>query len=237
MLIRRLLFVLLALVLVLTGCQEDPRKRAQADAIRLDSQVRATATIAPVRIEETRAAMAIAATATAIADEEMMRAETQAERIEREERIIKASARAVVGVIVAACVALSIVAIGSSLAASTKANLEARLIRIDPTTRTFPLLLEGDKQGNRYLINLETGERFNVTKPAPVNPGMLAISGQVRTTGLLAAAAEKIAKSTKSPQPGDMLPAIGQAVPLLDLPVLDGPWGGEVGGGGEGGGG
>lgn len=220
--IRRL-FVLLTLSLVLTGC-DDPKRVAQGNAIRRESEALYLATATAVATEKEaadldieirrlRADAAIKATATVTADREYILAQTQAERLARKEKIIGATANAVVTIIVSVCAAFAIVSFGAATAASRKASLESRLIRIPKDTRVWPVLLD-TKAG--YIVNLETGERARLTDASPANPGQLMISGQVRTTGLLARAAEKIAKSAKSPQPGDMLAAIGQSVPLLE---------------------
>lgn len=223
----RCLLVLLTLALLLSGCT-DPVRQAKAKAIEMEAQdsrnlvnVEVAATATAVAVWKELADLRISATATATADEETVMAETQNERIARKEKVISATTKAFVAIIVSACVAFCVVSIGGATAASRKANLEARLIRIDKTTRTWPILLD-TKSG--YIVNLETGERALLTDAAPVNPGQLAISGQVRTAGLLAQAAENIAKSTKDAKPGDMLPAIGQSAPLLEvnwLPKLE----------------
>ena len=202
---------MLALALLLAGCT-DPVKVEKANAIRRESEAQYLATATAVAIEVKAADVAIAATATAIADSEAIMAETQAERIALRESTINWATRGAAVFVVAAVVAFCIVSIGGSVAASRKANLEARLIRIDRTTRTWPILLD-TKTG--MLVDLETGERARLGNVQKIDHRRLIISGQVRTTGLLAQAAENIAKSTKDAKPGDMLAAIGQSVPLL----------------------
>jgi len=210
MMMRKLL-LFLALALLLAGC-DDPVKVEKANAIRRESQVAATATIAAVQIEVKAADIAIAATATRIADEEAVAAATQAERIVRTETLVTWSGWVIVTWLVTLAVGFCIFSIGGSVAASRKANLEARLIRLDKTTRTWPVMLD-TKTG--ILVDLETGERARLGDVSAIDHRRLIISGQVRTTGLLAQAAENIAKSTKDAKPGDMLAAIGQSVPLL----------------------
>lgn len=216
--IRRL-FVVLALALLLAGCT-DPEKVERANAIRRESEALYLATATHVAMEAKAADVAIAATATAVADEEAVRAATQAERIARQETVIDWTARGAVVFVVAAVVAFCIVSIGGSVAASRKANLEARLVKLDRITRTFPILLQ-----DGWLVDLETGERARLDQPSQPHTGRLIGSIQARVVGLLAHSAEKVAKSTKDAKPGDMLPAIGQSVPLLEgdwLPELKG---------------
>lgn len=213
------LFLLLALALLLAGCT-DPVRVETARAIRVEADTKAMATATAVAVEVKAADVAIAATATAIADSEAIMAATQAERIALRESTINWAARGAAVFVVAAVLAFCIVSIGGSVAASRKANLEARLIRVDRTTRTWPILLD-TKTG--ILVDLETGERAKLGDVHQIDHRRLIISGQVRTTGLLAQAAENIAKSTKDAKPGDMLAAIGQSVPLLEAEETKAP--------------
>ena len=214
--------VVLALALLVAGCT-DPVRVEKARAIRVEAEAdahavwseadtEAMATATAVAIQEKSESMRIAATATAIADNEEVMAQTQEERIVRKENLIWWSTVSGAIVLLAIGVALLITSTGGAVAVVRKAQLEARLVRIDKTTRTWPIMLD-TKTG--ILVDLETGERARIGDIHPLDHRRLIISGQVRTTGLLAQSAEKIAKSTKSSQPGDMLPAIGQSVPLL----------------------
>jgi hypothetical protein len=216
--IKRLLVMLpLALVLVLVGCT-DPVKVEKANAIRRESEALYLATATHVAMEAKATDVAIAAAATAMADEEEVRAETQAERIAKQEKVIKWSTVSLAVLMLGLTVCLIVAAGGGAVAFVSYVNLQARLIWIDRTTRTFPIYLHKD-----LLADLEVGERARLDEPSQAHVGRLIGSVQARVTGLLAQSAEKIAKSTGDAQPGDMLPAIGQSVPLLDsdwLPEL-----------------
>lgn len=203
--------LVLALALLLASCT-DPVKVEKANAIRRESEAAYLATATAVAIEVKAADVAISATAVAIADEEAIMAATQAERIVRKETFVTWSGRIIVAWLMILAVVFSIVSIGGSVAASRKANLEARLVRLDRTTRSWPIMLD-TKTG--LLVDLETGERARLGDVQRVDHRRLIISGQVRAIGLLAQSAEKIAKVTRDAQPGDMLAAIGQSVPLL----------------------
>ncbi|MHC4984388.1 MAG: hypothetical protein ACYTF6_14625 [Planctomycetota bacterium] len=218
----RKLFLFLALALLLTGCT-DPVKlekarairveaEANAHAVRSEADVEAMATVTAVAIEAQAANVSISATATRIADEEAVMAKTQKDRVARQENLIWWSSIAGVVVILALGLAIGISSVGTATAFTYWAKQQARLIWMDKTTRTWPVMLDV-KTG--VLVDLETGERARLVSAQRVDHRRLVISGQVRTTGLLVQAAENIAKDAKDAKPGDMLPAIGQSVPLL----------------------
>ncbi len=207
----KLMTISLALLL-LTACGPDPVRQAKAHAIYSEADTQAAATATAVAIQERSAGVAIAATATAIADEEAVRAATRDDRIARQENLIWWSTVGGVITLLAIAISLSVASVGGAMAFTRRAGLQARLVRLDRATRTWPVMLD-IKTG--LLVDLETGERARLGEVSQLDHRRLIISGQVRTTGLLAQAATEIAKSAKSPQPGDMLPAIGQSVPLL----------------------
>lgn len=214
----RKLLAVMVLTLVLAGCAPNPVKVEKAQAIRRESEAQYMATATAVAIGRKEADIRIAATATAVANEEEVRDETQAERIAREECLIKWSTVASAIVLLALAVSLLIASAGGAVAFVRYANLQARLVWLNRTTRTFPIYLD-----RGLLVDLEAGERAWLDELSQPHTGRLIGSIQARVTGLLAHSAEKIAQSTGNAQPGDMLPAIGQSVPLLDsdwLPEL-----------------
>lgn len=222
-------FGLLLVALLLIGCT-DPVKLEKARAIRIDAEaneyvkrsevdIEVLATATAVAILEKSAGMRVAATATAIADSQEVMARTQDDRVARKENLIWWSTVSGVIAVLAIGGAFSISATGGAVAVVRKAQLEARLVKIDKATRIWPVMIDL-KTG--ILVNLETGERARIGDVHPLDHRRLIVSGQVRTTGLLAQTAERIAKSTKSAQPGDMLPAIAQSVPLLKDSTTDG---------------
>jgi len=209
---KKMLIVVLAMLV--GGCT-DPVRMEEANAIRRESEAQYMATATAVALEAKAADVSIAATATAIADNEVVMAATRPERIAKGKATQKWLVRFGLAYISVLLLAFCIVSIGGSVAASRKANLEARLVRIDKTTRTWPILLDTQ---TGILVDLETGERARLGDVQKIDHRRLVVSSQIRAVGLLAQAAEKIAKSTKDAQPGDMLPAIGQNVPMLALP-------------------
>lgn len=213
------LLVMLALVLVLTGCT-DPKRVEEANAIRRESEALYLATATHVAMQEELASVRLAATATAIADKEAVRATTQANRIARQKSVIRWSTVAGVVVILALAFALSIASIGGATAFAHWVRIRARLVWLSEATRTFPIYLD-----KGWLVDLEAGERARLNAPSQPHPGRLTGSIQARVIGLLAQSGVNIAKAAKDAQPGMVLPAIGQKVPLLEsswLPKLEG---------------
>jgi hypothetical protein len=210
----RRLVVIVALLLVVAGCA-DPVRVEKANAIRRESETQYMATATAVAISREEADVRIAATATAVADQETVMVATRPERVGRERAFVKWTGRFAVAWLLAVLVAFCIFSVGGAVAASRRANLEARLVRVDRATRTWPVMLDL-KTG--LLVDLETGERARLGDVSRVDDRRLVISGQVRAVGLLAQSAERIAKGAKSADPGDMLPAIGQSVPALVTP-------------------
>lgn len=197
----RKLFLLLALALLLAGCGQNPVKEAQARAIDAETAATRTATGLDQR-ERT----------IEIDDKAAVLAATKDDRIARQENLIWWSSVAGVVVILALALAIGISSVGTATAFTYWTKQQARLVRMDKTTRTWPVMLD-IKKG--LLVDLETGERARLGDVHQIDHRRLVISGQARTTGLLAQAAENIAKFTKDAQPGDMLAAIGQSVPML----------------------
>jgi hypothetical protein len=211
---KKIVVLALALV-VLTGCT-DPKRIEQANAIRRESEAAFAATSTAVALDEQERTIGIQATATAIAQKEKERRATEGDRIKRKKATQKAAVIFGAAYVSIIFLATAIALLGNATAEAKRANLQARLVHLDPETRCFPVMVDGP-----WLVDLETGERALLTSVSQPHAGKLAISGQTRTTGLLAQAAEKIAKAAKSPQPGDMIPAIGGNVPMLNwLPEL-----------------
>jgi len=201
--IKRLL-ILVLLLLLSTGC-DDPKRIAEANAIRRQSEASYLATATAVAVQAN-------ATATAVADIEHVREATRDERIAREETLIQWSTIALVAIILTLSIAVSISSIGTATAYTYWVGQHARLIWIDRATRTWPIML--DIQTGR-LIDLETGERARIDDIQPLDHRRLILSGQVRTTGLLADAAQKMARLTRDGSAGSALPAIAHSVPTL----------------------
>lgn len=195
------LLLALGLVLILSACGQNPIEEAQARAI--DAETAATRTATGLDQRER---------AIDMDDGAAVLAATQDDRIAQQENLIWWSTVAGVVVILSLAASVAVVSIGGSRALAARAMLRANLVWLDKTTRTWPVMLD-TKTG--ILVDLETGERARLGDVSAIDHRRLIISGQVRTTGLLAQTAQDIAKSAKDAKPGDMLAAIGQSVPLL----------------------
>jgi hypothetical protein len=78
------------------------------------------------------------------------------------------------------------------LAVAAKAEMEASLIRLDRTTRTFPVQLK-ELDGKIYVVNHNTDRKFLLSgsEDVPATPQMVAAFAQAVTSGLLAMEARK----------------------------------------------
>ncbi len=198
---QKKLLVVLILALTLTSC-DDPVREAKARAIDAETSAIVTETTLQER-ERT----------IEIEDKKAISSATRDDRIAFRENLWWWGTVSSV-VLLAVAISLSIASIGGGIALARRAQLRACLVRLDRTTRTWPVLLDL-KTG--IVVDLETGERAKIGDVRSLDHRRLIISGQVRTTGLLAQAAAEIAKAAKDAQPGDMLPAIGQSVPILSI--------------------
>jgi len=78
------------------------------------------------------------------------------------------------------------------LAIAAKAEMEATLIRLDRTTRTFPIQLK-ELDGQLYVMNHNTDRKFLLSgsEDVPATPQMVAAFAQAVTSGILAMEARK----------------------------------------------
>jgi uncharacterized protein YceK len=194
------ILIVLAVAVLLSGCA-DPKRVEQANAIRRESEAQYMATVTAVEIEASKAA-----------DKEAVRQATIDERIARQETIINWSKVVVIVQMIVAVILLSATCVVVARHFTHKVALWSMTVKVDKTTRTWPVLV--DLKTGR-LTDLETGERAMLDDIRQLDHRRLIISGQTRVTGLLAQSAERIAKGTKAASPGDFLAAIGQSVPLL----------------------
>jgi len=84
-------------------------------------------------------------------------------------------------------------AIGLGQARVARAQLEACLIHMDRSTRTYPAFKSNILNGSCFITMLATGETFKLDEAKIANPLLVAALAQVSTTGVYAREASKAA--------------------------------------------
>jgi len=168
---------------------------AQADAIRARGQAEASTILA-----------------RADADIQTDRARADAS-VKTSHTLATAGAIAIPVVAVGGAVAFVILAWGHSTATVKRAMLTAGYVRIGVENQTLlppPLVIhEG------YLIDTRSGERARLSDPAGVDRMRLAATAHATEVALTARSLVSVAKATKNARPGDMLPSVAGAIPVI----------------------
>ena len=220
--------LLAVLAIIMAGCtidergMRDPVAEAKAAATRqaastladkasVKIEIDRKSALAEIKLRETQAeAAAYKARAQADIDMETARA-LAAEKA----RVLTAFSTGMSGIMLglSACAVLwtGTRAVIALLYASRDAGYVK--IGVEPSTLLPPPLVIVDG----YLLDTRSGERAKLRDPAGVNRLKLAASTRNTETAQLARAAVDIGKATKDKQAADMLPAIAQSVPTLEI--------------------
>jgi hypothetical protein len=98
--------------------------------------------------------------------------------------------------------------------AEQRAALLAGMVRVSPTTLTWPTLVNGGA-----VHNLETGEVYRLGEPRAADPQQVTGDVLIRALGVGARGAAQIAKCAKNAQPADAIPTLAGAMPLVLRPI------------------
>jgi|GEM_PF-6233903 len=189
-----LLFVLFCLFLAACGpATPDPIEVAKARALDAETSAQAEAD----RIANERSRLAL-----------QERQETADDRVAFKENLLWWGS-------IAACVSVVATAGGywyfiiyrSGMAFAKRADLQSRIVHISRDTRLAPILVDWEQN---KVVNLDTGEVKNLCYAALPDPYRLALTQRTKEIGVLADAAEKIAKHSQRPEPSLVLSGIEQ---------------------------
>jgi len=171
----------------------------------------------------------IVATVEAGANAEAIRARGEAEAstirahaeadVRTSRTLADAGAIAIPAVAVGLAVAFVILALGHSTATVKRAILSAGYVRIGVENQTLlppPLVVH-----NGYLIDTRSGERARLSDPAGVDRMRLAATAHATEVALTARSLVSVAKATKNARPGDMLPSVAGAIPMLEVAKME----------------
>ncbi len=95
-----------------------------------------------------------------------------------------------------------------------RAALAAGMIRVNPHTLTWPMLIS-----DGAVHNLQTGEVYRLAEPRAADPQQVTGDVLIRALGVGTRGAAQIAKSAKNAQPADAIPTLAGAMPLVLRPL------------------
>jgi hypothetical protein len=170
---------------------------AQADAIRARGQAEASTILAradaDIRTDRARADASVRTSHT----------------------LATAGAIAIPVIAIGAAGAFIILAWGHSTATVKRAVLSAGYVRIgvEPSTLLPPPLV----MHKGYLVDTRSGERAKLSDPAGIDRMRLAATAHATEVALTTRSLVSVAKATKNAKPGDMLPSVAGAIPMMEM--------------------
>lgn len=175
----RKLMILAVLLWAITSCVPDPRNQADADATRIRAEQDAADR------EQLRRQMDV--------QFERQEAERQAAS-EQWVRSWNAFVKTTMTVLtwtlsmslIALAIAISYGFLGASRAIVQGAGVRASLIRLDPETRQFPLMLRRFGDGKYMLTDVNTGQTLQLDIRNPADRQMIAAANAIRLAGAVA---------------------------------------------------